>query len=81
MPVDVKFLEASVKTALDAVSPEKVIVPEDVIPVAAAIAPDELTWNCEEDPAERRDEGVVVPMPTFVPSWYRLEVEVQAVPS
>ena len=25
--------------------PEKVMVPEEVTPVAAAIAPEELTWN------------------------------------
>ena len=33
------------RTLLLALKPEKVIVPEEVIPVAAAIAPVELTWN------------------------------------
>ena len=42
-PDPVKLLEPSVNTALEAVTPEKVIVPEEAIPVAAVIAPDELT--------------------------------------
>jgi hypothetical protein len=45
--------------------PEKVIVPEEVIPVAAATAPEELTWNWEEDPTAKMDKGVVVPIPTL----------------
>ena len=43
MPVEVKLLEESVKTTLEPVNPEKLIVPEEVMPVAAAIAPEELT--------------------------------------
>jgi hypothetical protein len=46
-------------------NPENVMVPELVIPVAAAIAPEELTWNCEEDPTEKRDVGEAVAIPTF----------------
>lgn len=37
--VEVKFDEPSVKTALEAVKPERVIVPEEAIPVAPEIAP------------------------------------------
>ena len=37
--VVVRLLDPSVKTALEAVSPEKVIVPDEVIPVAPVIAP------------------------------------------
>ena len=44
---------------------ERVIEPELVIPVAAEMAPAELTWNWEEEPTERREEGVVVPIPTL----------------
>jgi hypothetical protein len=47
--------------------PEKVIVPEELIPVAAAIAPEELTWNWELEPTAKIDEGVVVPIPIFPP--------------
>jgi hypothetical protein len=49
------------------VKPEKVIVPEELIPVAAATAPEELTWNWEEEPTEKTDEGVVVPIPILPP--------------
>ena len=28
-------------------------------------APLELTWNCEVEPTENKDEGLVVPIPTF----------------
>jgi hypothetical protein len=44
-----------------------VIVPEEDIPVAAAIAPEELTWNWEEEPTEKMDEGLVVPIPMKPP--------------
>ena len=42
---------------------EKVMVPLEVMPVAAAIAPELLTWN--PDPTEKRDVGLVFPMPTL----------------
>jgi hypothetical protein len=44
--------------------PEKVMEPEEVIPVAAAIAPVLFTWNCEVLPTLNKEAGVVVPMPT-----------------
>src|SRR3990172_12105773 len=44
---------------------EKVIDPEEVIPVAAAIAPVESTWNWEVEPTDSKAEGAVVPIPTF----------------
>lgn len=44
--------------------PENAIVPEEEIPVAAEIAPDEFTWNCDDVPTERSEGGVFVPMPT-----------------
>jgi hypothetical protein len=47
--------------------PEKVTVPEEVMPVAAATAPEELTWNWEEEPTEKIDEGLVVPIPMKPP--------------
>jgi hypothetical protein len=47
------------------VNPENVIVPLDVIPVAAAIAPDELTWNRSPDPTDRSAAGVSSPIPTL----------------
>jgi hypothetical protein len=43
--VEVKFFEPSVYTALDAVNPEKLIVPLDVIPVAPVIAPADDSAN------------------------------------
>ena len=50
------------------VSPLKVIVPLEVTPVAAVIAPVELTWNWLVDPTDSREDGAVVPIPTFPPS-------------
>ena len=38
-PLVTKFFEASVNTALEAVNPEKLIVPDEEIPVAPVIAP------------------------------------------
>jgi len=61
----VRFFEASVATNLEAVRPEKLIVPEEVIPVAAAIAPEELIWNKSPEPTVNRAAGEVSPMPTF----------------
>ncbi len=52
-------------TTPSVVKEEKVIVPEEVIPVAEAMAPEELTWNWEEEPTERRLKGSEVPMPTL----------------
>ena len=54
-----------VVAAPSAESPEKVMVPDEVTPVAAAMAPLELTWNWEEEPTEKMDEGVAVPIPTL----------------
>jgi len=51
--------------------PENVIVPLEVRPVAAATAPDELTWNCELDPTEKRLVGVEFPTPTFPPFGFK----------
>jgi hypothetical protein len=45
--------------------PEKATVPEEVIPVAAAIAPELLTWNWDDEPTESRAEGDEFPIPTF----------------
>jgi hypothetical protein len=42
----------------DAVSVEKLIVPEDTIPVAAVIAPEELTWNPEPDPTDNKRQWI-----------------------
>ena len=39
------------------------MVPEEVIPVAAAIAPELFTWN--PDPTEKREVGLVFPIPTL----------------
>ena len=39
----VRFFDPSVTTKAEAFKPEKVIVPEEANPVAAVIAPDELT--------------------------------------
>jgi hypothetical protein len=47
--------------------PVKATVPEELIPVAAAITPEELTWNWEEEPTEKIDRGVVVPIPIEPP--------------
>ena len=52
-----------VETNRSAVSPEKVMVPEEVIPVAAVMAPVELTRNWEVAPTESMAAGLVVPMP------------------
>ncbi len=41
-----------------------VIAPEVIIVVTASIDPEEPTWNCEVDPTENSDPGVVSP-PTF----------------
>ena len=43
---------------------ERVMVPEEEIPVAAAIDPEALTWKGEPEPTEKREEGEVVPIPT-----------------
>jgi hypothetical protein len=59
--------------------PEKVIVPEELIPVAAATAPEELTWNWELEPTEKIDEGLVLPIPTF-PLFPRYKIELAAKP-
>ena len=50
---------------------EKVMVPLEVMPVAAAMLPAELTWNWELAPTENKDAGAVVPMPTFPPTAVR----------
>jgi hypothetical protein len=62
------------------VKPEKVIVPEELIPVAAATAPEELTWNWEEEPTAKMDEGLVLPIPTF-PLFARYRTELAAKPA
>jgi hypothetical protein len=62
--------EALAKTApplLAPAKPEKAIVPEELIPVAAATAPDELTWKGEPEPTDNKDEGVIVPIPILPP--------------
>src|SRR5579885_3298337 len=58
-------------------NPEKVIVPEEVSPVAAVIAPELFTWNCEVGPTESREAGVVVPRPSrlLVLSQYKFPSE------
>jgi hypothetical protein len=43
--VDTRFFEASVATSLDAVRPDKVTVPDEVIPAAAVMTPEEFTLN------------------------------------
>ena len=50
-------------------NPLKVIVPEEVIPVAAAIAPELFTWNWLVEPTDRREVGLVVPTPRL-PAMY-----------
>lgn len=40
-------------------------VPEDVMPVAAAIAPEELTWKRSPDPTVKSADGSVSPIPMF----------------
>ena len=47
---------------------ENVTVPEDVTPVAAAIAPEPFTWNWLEEPTLNSEFGAVVPMPTLPPA-------------
>ena len=32
----------------------------------AAMLPEELTWNCEDDPTLKRAGGAVVPIPMFL---------------
>lgn len=39
--------------------------PEEEIPVAAATAPEELTWNASPLPTVNSDVGVVSPIPTL----------------
>ena len=54
-----------VVTSRLAVNPENVIVPDEVMPVAAAIAPDELTWNKSPEPTVNKEAGDGSPIPTF----------------
>jgi len=67
-PVWERTPEALAKTApplLAPAKPEKAIVPEELIPVAAATAPDELTWKGEPVPTERAAAGLVTPIPSL----------------
>ena len=54
-----------VATSLLAVRPLKVIVPDDVTPVAAVMAPEELTWKASPEPTVKRLAGDVSPIPTL----------------
>jgi len=45
--------------------PEKVIAPEEVIPVAAVIAPEEFTWNRSPEPTVNIAAGEVSPIPNL----------------
>jgi len=71
LEVETRFLLPSVRISWEAVRPEKLIRPEELRPVAEVMAPVELIWNWEEEPAEkepatvRRLVRVVVPIPTF----------------
>jgi hypothetical protein len=47
------------------VKADNVIVPEEVRPVAAAMAPEELTWNKSPEPTVNAAAGEVSPMPTL----------------
>jgi hypothetical protein len=46
-------------------TPEKVIFPEEDIPVAVVIAPEELIWNPFDVPTENKDAGDAFPIPTY----------------
>ena len=52
-------------TNLLLVKPEKVMVPEEVMPVAAATAPEEFTWKRSPEPTVNIEAGVVSPIPTL----------------
>ena len=45
--------------------PEKAMVPEDEIPVAAAMAPLVFTWNGDDVPTDNNEDGLDVPIPTL----------------
>ncbi len=49
-------------------SPENLIVPDEVIPVAAAIAPELFTWNKSPLPTVNNEAGDESPIPTLPPA-------------
>ena len=55
------------------VSDERVIVPLEVMPVAATIAPLLFTWNASPAPTVSGESGDVSPIPTL-PEKYELPV-------
>ena len=61
----VSKLPVVVLTNLSAVKPEKVMLPLEVIPVAAVIAPESLMVKPPVVPTVNREPVVVVPIETF----------------
>ena len=65
--VVVRFEDASVKTAREAVRPEKVIVPEDVMPVAPVIAPAAMSMVDESSvKASPPSPSVIIPLASSI---------------